>query len=282
MIRDYRCLVEAATHLENNMQAEKKRMRGSKRSQDSQGDGKRQRGSNPQSSQGAQLRRLVQESEILTIEVKPGWKKGTKITFPDKGNEQLNQLPADLVFVIDEKPHSIFTRDSNDLIMSHRVTLAEALGGTTVSLTTLDGRNLLIPVTDLVSPAYEMVVAREGMPITKERGNRGDLRIKFEVKFPTKLTPEQRSGLRRVLGGYYMCCAFDINVYLMSGCGGGRRDRPRRQEMPIPDDIPAQEEGVSQANVAELVSQQAMDALAREMAGALRESMDILRVENQV
>ncbi|THG09092.1 hypothetical protein TEA_016796 [Camellia sinensis var. sinensis] len=145
--------------------------------------------------------RLVQESEILTIEVKPGWKKGTKITFPDKGNEQLNQLPADLVFVIDEKPHSIFTRDSNDLIMSHRVTLAEALGGTTVSLTTLDGRNLLIPVTDLVSPAYEMVVAREGMPITKERGNRGDLRIKFEVKFPTKLTPEQRSGLRRVLGG---------------------------------------------------------------------------------
>ncbi|CAL5359061.1 unnamed protein product [Camellia sinensis] len=34
--------------------------------------------------------RLVPESEILTIEVKPGWKKGTKITFPDKGNE-----PAD-------------------------------------------------------------------------------------------------------------------------------------------------------------------------------------------
>ncbi|KAL7166240.1 hypothetical protein ACSBR2_037006 [Camellia fascicularis] len=45
--------------------------------------------------------RLVPESEILTIEVKPGWKKGTKITFPDKGNEQLNQLPADLVFVIE-------------------------------------------------------------------------------------------------------------------------------------------------------------------------------------
>ncbi|XP_028113307.1 dnaJ homolog subfamily B member 4-like [Camellia sinensis] len=40
--------------------------------------------------------RLVPESEILTIEVKPGWKKGTKITFPDKGNE-----PADLVFVIE-------------------------------------------------------------------------------------------------------------------------------------------------------------------------------------
>ncbi|KAM0853622.1 hypothetical protein ACQ4PT_050955 [Festuca glaucescens] len=47
---------------------------------------------------------VATESEILTIDIKPGWKKGTKITFPEKGNEQLNQLPADLVFVIDEKP----------------------------------------------------------------------------------------------------------------------------------------------------------------------------------
>ena len=52
--------------------------------------------------------------------------------------------------------------------------------------------------------------------------------------------------------------------------------------MLIPDEVPAQQEGVGQANVAEPVGQQAMGALAREMAGALRESMDILRAENQV
>lgn len=141
------------------------------------------------------------ETEILTIEVKPGWKKGTKITFPDKGNEQPNQLPADLVFVIDEKAHDFYKRDGNDLIVNHRVTLAEAIGGTTVSLTTLDGRDLSIPVADIVSPGYELIVAGEGMPIVKEPGNRGDLRIKFEVKFPTKLTEEQRAGLKRALGG---------------------------------------------------------------------------------
>ena len=146
-------------------------------------------------------RRQVQETEILTIDVKPGWKKGTKITFPDKGNEQQNQLPADLVFIIDEKPHTTYKRDGNDLTINHKVTLAEALGGTTVNLTTLDSRNLLIPVHDIVSPGYELVVAMEGMPIAKEPGNWGDLRIKFEVKFPTRLTPEQRAGLKRVLGG---------------------------------------------------------------------------------
>ncbi|XP_044463916.1 dnaJ homolog subfamily B member 4-like [Mangifera indica] len=145
--------------------------------------------------------RQTQESEILTIDVKPGWKKGTKITFPDKGNEQPGQLPADLVFVIDEKPHDLYKRDGNDLIVNQKVTLAEALGGTSVSLTTLDGRNLSIDVTDIISPGYELVVPKEGMPIAKERGKWGDLRIIFEVKFPTRLTPEQRAGLKRALGG---------------------------------------------------------------------------------
>ncbi|KAL2543920.1 DNAJ heat shock family protein [Forsythia ovata] len=145
--------------------------------------------------------RLVSETEILTIDVKPGWKKGTKITFPDKGNEQLNQLAADLVFVIDEKPHNVFMRDGNDLIMNCKVTLAEALGGTTMNITTLDNRELSIPVNNIVSPGYELLVSQEGMPITKEPGNRGDLKIRFEVKFPTRLTPEQRAALKRALEG---------------------------------------------------------------------------------
>ena len=52
--------------------------------------------------------------------------------------------------------------------------------------------------------------------------------------------------------------------------------------MPIPDKISTQLEGVGQANVAEPVGQQAMGALSHEMAGALRESMGILRAENHV
>ncbi|KAL8499277.1 hypothetical protein ACS0TY_022309 [Phlomoides rotata] len=143
--------------------------------------------------------RLTIETEIVTIEVKRGWKKGTKITFPDKGNEQLNQLPADLVFVIDEKPNNVFTRDGHDLIINRRITLAEAIGGTTVDVTTLDNRSLSVSVTNIISPGYEHIVSGEGMPITEDRRNRGDLKIRFEVGFPTKLAPEQRAALKSVL-----------------------------------------------------------------------------------
>jgi DnaJ family protein B protein 4 len=62
-------------------------------------------------------------SETLSIDVKPGWKKGTKITFPEKGDEAPGVIAADIVFVIDEKRHPQFERDGNDLVKTVKVDL---------------------------------------------------------------------------------------------------------------------------------------------------------------
>ncbi|CAN8241108.1 unnamed protein product [Cochlearia groenlandica] len=139
--------------------------------------------------------------EILKIDITPGWKKGTKITFPEKGNQEPGVTPADLIFVIDEKPHLVYKRDGNDLIVDKKVSLLEALTGLAITLTTLDGRNLTIPVLDIVKPGQEIVIPNEGMPISKEVTKRGDLRINFEICFPSRLTSEQKTDLKRVLGG---------------------------------------------------------------------------------
>lgn len=139
--------------------------------------------------------------EILTIEIKPGWKKGTKITFPEKGNVEPGVTPADLVFVVDEKPHPVYQRDGNDLVVNQEITLLEALTGKTIELTTLDGRNLMIPLADIVKPGAEVFVPDEGMPVSKEPGKRGNLRINIDVRYPSTLTSEQKSELTRVLGG---------------------------------------------------------------------------------
>jgi DnaJ family protein B protein 4 len=144
-------------------------------------------------------RRPTTVEEILTIEIKPGWKKGTKITFPEKGNEQRGLIPADLVFIIDEKPHSVFKRDGNDLVVTQKISLVEALTGYTAQIATLDGRNLTVPVNTIISPSYEEVVKGEGMPIPKEPSKKGNLRIKFNVKFPSRLTSEQKTGIKRLL-----------------------------------------------------------------------------------
>ncbi|KAJ0495219.1 putative DnaJ domain, Chaperone J-domain superfamily [Helianthus annuus] len=143
----------------------------------------------------------VTVEEILPIQIKPGWKKGTKITFPEKGNQEAGAAPGDLIFVVDEKPHNTFKRDGNDLVFTKRITLLEALTGKTIKVTTLDGRNLVVPITDVIKPAHEEVVPNEGMPISKEPGKKGNLRIKIDIKFPSRLSSEQKSDLKRVLGG---------------------------------------------------------------------------------
>ncbi|XP_065860903.1 uncharacterized protein [Euphorbia lathyris] len=139
--------------------------------------------------------------EILKIDIKPGWKKGTKITFPEKGNQEPGVIPADLIFVVDEKPHAVFKRDGNDLIVNKKISLLEALTGKTVDLTTLDGRYLTIPSSDIIKPGHEIVISNEGMPISKEPHKKGNLRVKFDITFPSRLTAEQKSDLKRVLGG---------------------------------------------------------------------------------
>ncbi|KAJ4880477.1 DNAJ heat shock family protein [Raphanus sativus] len=144
--------------------------------------------------------KVMQTKEIITIGVKPGWKKGTKITFPEKGNEHPGVIPADLVFIIDEKPHPVFTREGNDLIVTQKISLADALTGYTVNLTTLDGRTLTIPVTNVIHPEYGEVVPKEGMPLQKDQTKKGNLILKFNIKFPARLSAEQKAGFKKLLG----------------------------------------------------------------------------------
>jgi len=65
------------------------------------------------------------EEKVLTIEIKPGWKQGTKITFPREGDQSPTTIPADIIFIIKDKPHPIFRRDGSDLIYTAKITLKD-------------------------------------------------------------------------------------------------------------------------------------------------------------
>ena len=65
------------------------------------------------------------EEKVLTINVKPGWKSGTKITFQREGDQAPNKIPADIVFIIRDKPHPNFKREGSDLKHTCRLTLKE-------------------------------------------------------------------------------------------------------------------------------------------------------------
>jgi DnaJ family protein B protein 4 len=149
------------------------------------------------------IRNGRQESvqETLPIDVKPGWKSGTKITFQEKGDETPTTIAADIVFTLEQKPHPQFEREGNDLVKTVKVDLNEALLGTSFSVYTLDGKAMDVKVDDIISPTFVKVLPGEGMPLSKSPGERGDLKIKFQIRFPKSLGDDQRNALRDALAG---------------------------------------------------------------------------------
>lgn len=135
-------------------------------------------------------------SEPMEIEVKPGWKAGTKITFEGKG-----ERGADVQFVVAEAPHGHFTRKGDDLCVAMTCTLSQALCGFTVSLKSLDGRDIRVPVEGVLRPGDTVTVGGEGMPI-KGGPAKGNLLITFDVRFPTQeLTEAQKTAVKGALKG---------------------------------------------------------------------------------
>ena len=138
--------------------------------------------------------------KILTISVKPGWKKGTKVKFAGEGDDT-PEGPQDLEFVLDEKPHPDFTRDGNDLHTTIKVSLLDAITGFDKQITHLDGRKLLVSggKQETQQPGSFICVRGEGMPISKEVGKKGDLLVKVDVELPRHVTEAQKNVLKNML-----------------------------------------------------------------------------------
>lgn len=138
--------------------------------------------------------------KILTIHVKPGWKAGTKVTFPCEGDQGPNNVPSDIVFIIRDKQHSLFRRVNEDIYFTANIPLGKALIGCSIEVPTLDGRLLNIPINDVVHPEYTKVVKNEGMPLVgAASGVRGNMVIEFFIEFPKNLTPERKKLVSQAL-----------------------------------------------------------------------------------
>ncbi|KAF8411759.1 hypothetical protein HHK36_004317 [Tetracentron sinense] len=142
---------------------------------------------------------IVQEEELLRIKVKPGWKKGTKITFEGMGDERPGILPADIIFLITEKRHPLFKKEGDDLVLAIEIPLVKALTGCNLSIPLLDREKMRLSFDHIIYPGYEKIISGKGMPNTRQQGRKGDLRIKFHINFPTQLSHEQRSDILRLL-----------------------------------------------------------------------------------
>ena len=156
--------------------------------------------------------------KIYDIQLKPGWKAGTKVAFPAVINKNLPKM----VFVVEEKPHKYLRRDGNDLYYVCWVSPEEAkVGGIDVSVTLPTGESWSKHIprrqnkrhkkqeyddscgTSNVDGDYEnnkpvlasgkkMVIRGKGMPI-KGGPDRGDLIVEFRMQRKYESTASKES-----------------------------------------------------------------------------------------
>lgn len=139
-----------------------------------------------------------QEAKDLQVDIKSGWKAGTKVRFQGAGDSRLGYSPQDVVFIVKEKPHPTFKRDGDNLHATVQIPLKAALlGNTTVRVPTIDNKGVTIQLRGITQPGSTRTVSGYGMP--KKSGGYGDMIIQFDVKFPSSLSPHQQEQLAQLL-----------------------------------------------------------------------------------
>ncbi|RXN17356.1 dnaJ -like protein [Labeo rohita] len=148
-------------------------------------------------------KKVVKEVKILEVHVDKGMKHGQKITFGGEADQAPGLEPGDIVLVLQEKEHETYRREGNDLYMTHKIGLVEALCGFHFTLKHLDGRQIVVkyPAGKVIEPGSVRVVRGEGMPQYRNPFEKGDLFIKFDVQFPDNnwLSPEKLTELEDLL-----------------------------------------------------------------------------------
>lgn len=129
-------------------------------------------------------RSQCREQKVLTINVKPGWKAGTKIRFEREGDRLPGRVPADIVFVVRDKPHELFKRNGADVHYVAKISLTDSLRGLEVNVPTLTGGVVPLNLKGPIYPSATKRIRNEGLPHPKDPTKRGDLVVSFDIIYP--------------------------------------------------------------------------------------------------
>lgn len=104
--------------------------------------------------------------------------------------------PGDLIVVIDEEPHKLFTRSGDDIILDLLISFPEAALGAEIEVPTLTGRaNLRI---DPGTQSGKILRMREKGISHLNGYGRGDQLVRVNVWIPTRLTSKEKELLRQM------------------------------------------------------------------------------------
>lgn len=133
----------------------------------------------------------VQGDTTIKVNVPPGVSEGNYIPLHGQGNAGQRGGPAgDLIVIIEEEPHKIFTRNGDDIVLDLLISFPEAAMGADIEIPTLSGRARL-----KIDPGTQsgriLRMRDKGIPHLNSN-QRGDQLVRVNVWVPTRISKEDK------------------------------------------------------------------------------------------
>ena len=120
----------------------------------------------------------------IKVRIPAGIKDGQKVRVKGHGKPGTNGGPAgDLEVAVTVKPHPVYSREGNDLVMELPVTVSEAILGCVVDVPMVDGNTATVKVPAGSSSGAEIRVRGGGVKSSKATG---DLIARVAIRVPEK------------------------------------------------------------------------------------------------
>jgi len=143
--------------------------------------------------------KVQNEAKELDAIIERGMADGTELTFPRASEQSPDTVPGDVILTLRQQAHSRFKRRGNDLHYEHTISLKEALLGFRHSVQHLDGRSVELKSDAVTPPEYVQTIRGEGFPVHNFPAERGDLHVRYTVRFPKELNDKQKDGIKGIL-----------------------------------------------------------------------------------
>ena len=158
-----------------------------------QGEGKTIETPCPECAGRGRVRRVRE----INIKIPAGVDTGHRLRVAGEGEAGLRGgPPGDLYVYISVKPHRLFQRTGNDVILEQTISFAQAALGGTVEVPTLDGKTEL-KIPEGTQPGTIFKMRGKGIPYLRGSG-RGDQLVRVKIEVPTKLNSAQREAVQKM------------------------------------------------------------------------------------
>ncbi|KAE8304940.1 Chaperone protein DnaJ subfamily A [Giardia duodenalis] len=146
-------------------------------------------------------KRVMVDMAKIDVHIEPGAFDGFQIPHYGEGDWAPDCTAGDLVIIVKQVPHKIYTRKEADLFMTKDISLEESLCGFSYTFTHLNKEKVTIYVPPNEPVRQGKVLACEGlgMPVQGLSHETGTLFITFNVVEPKLLTEEQRMKIMDIL-----------------------------------------------------------------------------------